>query len=140
MVTNQVTTNISGIMPAHCFQYNATSGGVGKSDFDGGGSGGGHLQAALGTKWAHCVNVRLVLERASADRRRLVVAKSPCCANVALDFKVTGRGVEEVEGSEGGPGGAEAAGIGGEDGEAGESSTRGMGNVLSRKIANMMEI
>ena len=45
----------------------------------------------------------------------------------------------EVEGSEVVPGGAETVGIGSEDGEAGESNTRGRGDVLSRRIANMME-
>jgi RAD51-like protein 1 len=29
---------------------------------------GGQLKAALGTKWAHCVNVRLVLERYHQNR------------------------------------------------------------------------
>lgn len=37
-----------------------------------GGGGGGQLTAALGTKWAHCVNVRLVLERV-LERRSLRV-------------------------------------------------------------------
>lgn len=39
---------------------------------DGAGAGpqrpGGQLKAALGTKWAHCVNVRLVLERYHQNR------------------------------------------------------------------------
>lgn len=36
----------------------------------------GWVQAALGTKWAHCVNTRLMLEVA-ADASRAVTARGP---------------------------------------------------------------
>jgi hypothetical protein len=66
----QVTARPTG--PAvHAFQ-----GGGGGAAAGGGGGGGddGHLAAALGTKWAHCVNVRLVLER--QGERRFIKARS----------------------------------------------------------------
>lgn len=55
----QVTSRPSG-PAAHAFQ----GGGAPLGD----GEGEGHLSAALGTKWAHGVNVRLVLERQGAQR------------------------------------------------------------------------
>ncbi|PNH08874.1 DNA repair protein RAD51 2, partial [Tetrabaena socialis] len=58
LVTNQVTTRF-GPAPGGRQQQHL-----------GGGYGGGQLTAALGTKWSHCVNVRLVLERLG-DRRFL---------------------------------------------------------------------
>jgi hypothetical protein len=61
VVTNQVTSRPTG-PAAHAFQ------GGGADAAAGGEDGGGHLAAALGTKWAHSVNVRLVLERQGAQR------------------------------------------------------------------------
>ena len=89
-----MTTNLSGGSTSHGFQQQHNPPPAAAA-----GSGGGYLQAALGTKWAHCVNVRLVLERATAERRLIKVVKSPCSANMAIEFRVTGRGVEEVEGN-----------------------------------------
>ena len=86
-----MTTNLSGGGTAHGFQQQQQ-----QQPGSGEAVGGGQLQAALGTKWAHCVNVRLVLERAAADRRCIRVVKSPCSANIAVEFRVTGVGVEEV--------------------------------------------
>ncbi|KXZ49492.1 hypothetical protein GPECTOR_21g718 [Gonium pectorale] len=77
LVTNQVTTRI------------AEAGGERPG-------GGGTLTAALGTKWAHCVNLRLVLERLH-DRRFLKVAKSPSCANVVLEYVIGPTGLQEVD-------------------------------------------
>jgi hypothetical protein len=49
-----------------------------------GGSGPGTLAAALGTKWAHCVNVRLVLERLHERRfLRVGTAGGSCPAHCA---------------------------------------------------------
>mmetsp|Transcript_36776 Transcript_36776/g.81795 ORF Transcript_36776/g.81795 Transcript_36776/m.81795 type:complete len:187 (+) Transcript_36776:1-561(+) len=59
---------------------------------------GGYLTAALGTVWAHCVNVRLVQERVG-ERRFLKVAKSPSSDMVSLEYVITARGVEEVQGA-----------------------------------------
>ena len=80
-----------------------------------------------------------MLERVAADRRRLVVAKSPCCANVSLDYRVTGLGVEEVEGSVTDPGAGPAAAAGGIEGESGEESTGARGDVLGMMIANQID-
>ncbi|MEW5318759.1 MAG: hypothetical protein WDW38_009953 [Sanguina aurantia] len=66
-----------------------------------GGGGGSNLVAALGTKWAHCVNVRLVLERI-AGQRYLKVAKSPSSPHIVIEYAITPRGLEEVQ-HEGGP-------------------------------------
>ncbi|CAD7697991.1 unnamed protein product [Ostreobium quekettii] len=51
------------------------------------------VMAALGTKWAHCVNTRLVLERVGQGRC-IKIAKSPSCPNAATAFRITHRGVE----------------------------------------------
>ncbi|GFR51292.1 hypothetical protein Agub_g13653 [Astrephomene gubernaculifera] len=85
LVTNQVTTRITG--PAtHPHQQQA----------GGGGGGGGVLTAALGTKWAHCVNLRIVLERLH-ERRFLKVAKSPSCANVVLEYVIGPMGLQQLD-------------------------------------------
>ena len=113
MITNQVTTNLSGGAASHGFQQQPNQPPQ---------PSGGYLQAALGTKWAHCVNVRLVLERASADSRLLKVVKSPCCANTAIGYRITSRGVEEVA----------------EGGSAGQQGLPGQ-NVVSMAIANEVD-
>ena len=57
-VTNQVTTRLGRAATA--------VGGAGGSGADGGDDeGGGSTTAALGTKWAHCVNTRVVMEGAA---------------------------------------------------------------------------
>ena len=97
----QVTTNMSGGSASHGFQQQQQNQQQQQQQQQPGASGStssGYLQAALGTKWAHCVNVRLVLERAAADRRLIKIVKSPCSANMAVEFRITGKGVEEVEG------------------------------------------
>lgn len=67
-MTNQVTARPSG-PAAHAFQQPQAQ--QQQQPNDGGGDG-GQLAAALGTKWAHAVNVRLVLER-QGDRRFIKV-------------------------------------------------------------------
>ncbi|KAG2449106.1 hypothetical protein HYH02_005854 [Chlamydomonas schloesseri] len=81
IVTNQVTTRIGG----------GAGGGPGPP----GAGGSGTLTAALGAKWAHCVNLRLVLQRLQ-ERRYLKVAKSPSCANVVLEYVIGPTGLQEV--------------------------------------------
>ena len=58
VVTNQVTSRPNAAA-AHSFQQAGGAGARGGSSS----SSSGFLTAALGPKWAHCVNVRLVLER-----------------------------------------------------------------------------
>ena len=91
VVTNQVTTRMTGQVAAHSFQQQ-------QQQPDGAG-GGGYVTAALGTKWAHCVNLRIILERL-ADKRYLKVAKSAATANVALEYLITPMGMEEVVGAD----------------------------------------
>jgi RAD51-like protein 1 len=112
-VTNQVTTRI-GAAAGH-----DTGPGAGREEEDGGGIGGGGAErdagsrdagsrdagsvtAALGTKWAHCVNTRLVLEGAAgggnADAagggaRVVKVVKSPRCALAGFEYEVRAGGV-----------------------------------------------
>ncbi|PNW88342.1 hypothetical protein CHLRE_01g025300v5 [Chlamydomonas reinhardtii] len=81
LVTNQVTTRIGG----------GGGGGPGPP----GSAANGTLTAALGAKWAHCVNLRLVLQRLQ-ERRFLKVAKSPSCANVVLEYVIGPTGLQEV--------------------------------------------
>ena len=107
-VTNQVTTRWGGKRAGHE--------GL-KEDGDGAGGGGGvdadagSVTAALGTKWAHCVNTRLVLEGAEGaegadgkandgedagyhQRRRVIkVVKSPRCPLVGFECDVYAGGI-----------------------------------------------
>ena len=83
LVTNQVTTNISG------------SGG--------GGNANGVLVAALGPMWAHAVNTRLVMaaqqdEHTGQQVRLITIAKSPAAAAIRLAYKVSEKGVEWLDG------------------------------------------
>uniref|UniRef100_A0A7S3R2M7 RecA family profile 1 domain-containing protein n=1 Tax=Dunaliella tertiolecta TaxID=3047 RepID=A0A7S3R2M7_DUNTE len=53
------------------------------------------LGAALGILWAHCVNLRLVLERVG-DRRFIKLVKSPISANVSVEYAVMAAGLVQV--------------------------------------------
>ncbi|MCO5570995.1 hypothetical protein L7F22_024726 [Adiantum nelumboides] len=53
------------------------------------------LTAALGTSWAHSVNIRLILESLSGQRF-IKVAKSPMSAITLHPYKVTSRGLELI--------------------------------------------
>ena len=97
-VTNQVTTRIGA--PA---THGARQEGSGR-DGDGDGGEGGSVTAALGTKWAHCVNTRLVLEgsgptesapshRAGSFGRVVKVVKSPRCPLVGFEYEVWAGGI-----------------------------------------------
>ncbi len=57
--------------PTHSFQQGASAAGSST-----GLNAGGQLSAALGTKWAHCVNLRLVLERMGS--RRFIKVSAHC--------------------------------------------------------------
>ena len=103
VVTNQVTARPTG-PAAHAFQ-----GGGGNDGGGGGNDGDGHLSAALGTKWAHGVNVRLVLER-QGSQRFIKIAKSPLSPSLAFEYAITAAGVQQVGA---GPVDAARAGVGG---------------------------
>ncbi|KAH9325977.1 hypothetical protein KI387_006155, partial [Taxus chinensis] len=65
-----------------------------------------HLTAALGTSWAHAVNIRLIFE-SYAGQRFMKIAKSPVSPTLAFPFVITSSGIELV--------GTEAFETGGED-------------------------
>ncbi|GBF98527.1 DNA repair protein RAD51 [Raphidocelis subcapitata] len=88
VVTNQVTARPTG-PAAHAFQGGGAAAGGGEGEGD------GHNAAALGTKWAHGVNVRLVLERQGA-RRFIKIAKSPISPNLAFEYAITAAGAQQV--------------------------------------------
>jgi RAD51-like protein 1 len=101
-VTNQVTTRLGRAATA----VGGAVGGAGADGADGGdGEGGGSTTAALGTKWAHCVNTRVVMEgaaevaggpsgsRAASRGRVIKVVKSPRCALVGFEYEVWAGGV-----------------------------------------------
>jgi len=93
VVTNQVTSRPNAAA-AHTFQQAGGAGARGGSS-----SNSGFLTAALGPKWAHCVNVRLVLER-FGTRRFVRIAKSPLSANRVFEYAITSSGLQQVEGSQ----------------------------------------
>ena len=93
LVTNQVTTNISG----------SGGGGGGGGSNTSGGSTNGVLVAALGPMWAHAVNTRLVMaaqqdEHTGQQVRLITIAKSPAAAAIRLAYKVSEKGVEWLDG------------------------------------------
>lgn len=57
-----------------------------------------HLTAALGTSWAHAVNIRLILE-SYTGQRYMKIAKSPISPTLAFPFVITTSGVA-LQGSE----------------------------------------
>ncbi|CAM6090141.1 unnamed protein product [Calypogeia fissa] len=52
------------------------------------------LTAALGTKWAHFVNIRLLLEFSASGGRQIKIVKSPMSAFAIVPFCVTSKGLE----------------------------------------------
>ncbi|CAM6045810.1 unnamed protein product [Sphagnum compactum] len=52
------------------------------------------LTAALGTKWAHSVNIRLIMESISGERF-IKIAKSPLSATLAFQYEVTLSGIQQ---------------------------------------------
>ena len=90
VVTNQVTTRIT----AH-------------DEGDGEGS---HLTAALGTKWSHCVNTRIMLHQPREDGHKfLEVVKSPCIPCVKVPFLIDISGPRSVSVPHGAASGPEAS-------------------------------
>ncbi|OAE35671.1 hypothetical protein AXG93_1154s1250 [Marchantia polymorpha subsp. ruderalis] len=53
-----------------------------------------HLTAALGTKWAHSVNVRLVLECTVSGHYLIKIVKSPMSPSVSFPYRLTQGGLE----------------------------------------------
>ena len=52
------------------------------------------IAAALGTKWAHDVNLRLMLEMGDAARRCLTIAKSAAAPALSFPYRVTSAGLQ----------------------------------------------
>ena len=50
--------------------------------------------AAMGLKWTHCVNVRLVMQQ-EFGRRLLRISKSPLCPQAAFEYVLAADGVRE---------------------------------------------
>jgi RAD51-like protein 1 len=82
LAVNQVTTKIG-----RGFEDN-TVGVSNTSDAESTG-----ITAALGTKWAHCVNTRLLLEVAASGERTLKIIKSPLCALTAFTYRIDRSGL-----------------------------------------------
>eukprot|EP00959_Pyramimonas_sp_CCMP1952_P474770 9503841-Pyramimonas_sp.AAC.2 len=93
LVTNQITTTFGGSNSreqGNTFNMQSGHSREGPSE--------SHLVAALGTKWAHCVNTRLVLEvcqpPVAGAKRHIKVAKSPAARLVTASYTVTRKGLE----------------------------------------------
>ena len=71
-VTNQVTTRLGGAGTRHATGgeggVGGELGGAAGAVVEGAAGGEGSMTAALGTKWAHCVNTRIVMEGAAVSR------------------------------------------------------------------------
>ncbi|GBG77070.1 hypothetical protein CBR_g23396 [Chara braunii] len=98
VVTNQITTRFGAVASDLRFSVSEQStwkaegfvrrGGMDDDDA----SASSKLMAALGTKWAHAVNIRIVLE-AFRGRRILKIVKSPMSAVLAFPYSVTAEGI-----------------------------------------------
>ena len=80
LAVNQVTTKIG------TFARHASDGGDDVADESSG------ITAALGTKWAHCVNTRIALE-VLEDRRALKIVKSPLAPLTSFEYRVDASGI-----------------------------------------------
>ncbi|XP_046381841.2 DNA repair protein RAD51 homolog 2-like [Haliotis rufescens] len=90
VVTNQITT-----------RYGRPDA-VGDCDNDGSSSvtaegDGGYVTAALGNTWSHSVNTRLILQYLDADRRQVLVAKSPVAPFTSFTYTVQKQGIVQED-------------------------------------------
>ncbi|KAK7504250.1 hypothetical protein BaRGS_00004554 [Batillaria attramentaria] len=95
IVTNQITTRYGERPPdIHVHVEDAGDesfcGGLTAIETDGEGS---YMTAALGNTWSHSVNTRLILQFLPADRRQILVAKSPVAPFTCFDFIIKDQGV-----------------------------------------------
>lgn len=95
LAVNQVTTRLGNAVK-HAAN-GEDGGGVVEDDGGGGDLESTGITAALGTKWAHCVNTRLVLDVADSGERTMKIVKSPLCALTAFRYYVDGRGLNISE-------------------------------------------
>ena len=95
LAVNQVTTRLGNAVK-HAAN-GEDGGGVVEDDGGGGDLESTGITAALGTKWAHCVNTRLVLDVADSGERTMKIVKSPICALTAFRYYVDGRGLNISE-------------------------------------------
>ena len=96
VATNMVAVDVGG---------GGGPGGAGPGEAPGGEGGGGvirSLKAALGGRWYHAVNTRLVLE-VGGGARWLHVAKSPLAPPCAFGYLINATGLALIEGAETGP-------------------------------------
>eukprot|EP00958_Prasinococcus_capsulatus_P028431 scaffold6702_cov390-Prasinococcus_capsulatus_cf.AAC.7 len=112
VVTNQVTTRFKNDTPLANGMWSSN-----RAPSEDIADDSGHVKAALGVKWAHCVNTRIVLTARGASRT-MKIAKSPMAPSVSFDYviKDTGLFIEQTEEHE----------------EAEQGST--VGNVISAAI------
>lgn len=85
LAVNQVTTRI-GSAARHASDEAGAGEGVGAEESSG-------ITAALGTKWAHCVNTRIALE-VRDDRRSIKIVKSPIAPLTSFDYTIGAHGIE----------------------------------------------
>lgn len=84
LAVNQVTTRI-GTFAKHASDKDNNTDDAGSEESSG-------ITAALGTKWAHCVNTRIALE-VVGERRRIKIVKSPLAPLTSFDYFVDGSGI-----------------------------------------------
>lgn len=96
LVTNQVTTAFGSASERGADFAFQQADAAGASGSQRGRRVESQLVAALGTKWAHCVNTRLLLEAAEGGRW-VTIAKSAGASHSTVPYAVTPAGVVEVE-------------------------------------------
>lgn len=91
LAVNQVTTRIGSAAKHASDEAKAEEGAIGEES-----SG---ITAALGTKWAHCVNTRIALEVVD-DRRTMKIIKSPMAPLTAFEYIVDASGIKVIGSSD----------------------------------------
>ncbi|XP_051004326.1 DNA repair protein RAD51 homolog 2 isoform X2 [Acomys russatus] len=89
ILTNQITTHLSGALPS---QADLVSPADDLSPSEGT-SGSGCVVAALGNTWSHCVNTRLILQYLDAERRQILIAKSPLAPFTSFVYTIKREGL-----------------------------------------------
>eukprot|EP00072_Mus_musculus_P061482 XP_011242336.1 PREDICTED: DNA repair protein RAD51 homolog 2 isoform X5 [Mus musculus] len=112
ILTNQITTHLSGALPSQAdlvspaddlsLSEDARRKAAGPAErpelrpqqwLQQGTSGSSCLVAALGNTWGHCVNTRLILQYLDSERRQILIAKSPLAAFTSFVYTIKGEGL-----------------------------------------------
>ncbi|XP_046550833.1 DNA repair protein RAD51 homolog 2-like [Haliotis rubra] len=90
VVTNQITTRYGRPGAVLDSEHDGSSSVTAEGDA-------GFVTAALGNTWSHSVNTRLILQYLEADRRQVLVAKSPVAPFTSFTYTVQKQGIVQED-------------------------------------------